>query len=582
MNTSNKFLTALLLTLAFAGLTAASAAEMTITPKESSTRIDSFTSYEIQLENVGPEEDVYDISSNSPREVTIAPRRAPEEGNLAPGESTTVNVWYNPEINAEEGQHSFRITAASRRTGEEYSVTGLVNVIKEHKVDVTVDSASKTACRGETTTYTLEVTNTGIQAEEFSLSTGYGELSQENLNLQDGETQQVTLTVSSDEETQENFNVVAAGTSYAQDIENIQFSAETCYESNVSVTPEQQDVAAGTEAEFNVTVMNTGTQADEFTLSSNVGTFTGNQATIEGGSSGTTTLTVTPEELGEQEIEVTAQSQTTSSDTATMNVYNGMEASVTSTSGDARICEDGNTTMSFTVENTGEAAEIYSLESSRGSVSEEQISLEQGSSEQVEVALNGADLDTGSYPVEFTATAQTFGEPSSSASSTFTVENCWDLDMEVVPEVASAGENMSTIYEIELNNTGARENTYELSHEGPEWVSIRPEQVTVAAGEGRTAYMYAGVPFEKEGRVEITAEAVGNQVRKSQNVTLVIGEEVEEAIESEEGGNNMITGNFGRQISGITEGITAADNIVKVAASVLVGAAITAGVLLFS
>lgn len=581
MNTSNKFLTALILTLAFAGLTAASAAEMTITPKESSTRIDSFTSYEIMLENAGPEEDVYDISSNSPREVTVAPRRAPEEGNLAPGESTTVNVWYNPEINAEEGEHSFTVTASSRRTGEEYSITGLANVIKEHKVDVTVDSASKTGCRGETVTYNLEVTNTGIQAEEFSLSTGYGELSQETLNLQDGETRQVTLTASSDEEVQENFNVVAAGTSYAQDIENLQFSAETCYQSDVSITPQQQDVAAKTEAEFNVTVRNTGTRQDTFALSSNIGNLEGSEATIEGASSGTTTLTVTPEELGEQEIEVTAQSQVTSSDSATMNVYNGMDVAVRP-SGNARVCEDENTTMTFDVENTGEAAEIYSLESNRGNLSEGQISLDPGNSEQVEVSLNGADLDTGSYPVEVTATAQSFGEPSSSGNSTFTVENCWDLDMEVMPEVASAGENMSTIYEIELNNTGARENTYELSHEGPEWVSIRPEQVTVAAGERRTAYMYAGVPFEKEGRVEITAEAVGNQVTKSQNVTLVIGEEVEEAIESEEGNNNTITGNFGRTVSEITEEIASADNLAKVAASVVVGAAITAGVLLFS
>ncbi len=580
MNTSNKFLTALILTVAFAGLTAASAAEMTITPKESSTRIDSFTSYQVEIENVGPEADVYDMSTNSPREVTIAPRRAPEEENLAPGESTTVNVWYNPKEDAEEGEHSFSVTATSRRTGEDYSITGLVNVIKEHKVDVTVDSTSKTGCLGETVTYNLEVTNTGIQAEEFSLSTGYGELSQETLNLQDGETQQVTLTASADEEVQENFNVVAAGTSYAQDIENLEFNSETCYASDISISPQQQDVAAGTEATYNVTVMNTGTRDAQFTLSSNVGSFEGNQATIEGGSSATTELTVTPEELGEQEITVTADSQVTNTATATMNVYNGMDVAVRSENA-ARVCEDGSSTVNFTVSNTGEAAEIYSLESNRGNVSEEQIGLEPGNSEQVGVEMNSAGLDTGSYPVELTATAQTFDEPVESASANFVVENCWDLQMDVVPEVASAGENMSTIYEIDLNNTGTRENTYELSHEGPEWVSIKPEQVTVGAGERRTAYMYAGVPFQKEGRVEITAEAVGNQVTKSQNVTLVIGEEVEEAIESEEG-NNTITGNFGRQISGITEGIASADNLVKVAASVVVGAAITAGVLLFS
>ncbi len=581
MNNSNKFLTALLITVAFAGLAAASAPEMTITPKESSTRIDSFTSYEILLENVGPEEDVYDITTNSPREVSIAPRRAPEEGSLTPGESTTVNVWYNPKEDAEEGEHSFQVTATSRRTGDRSRVTGLVNVIKEHKVDVTVDSVSKTGCRGETVTYNLEVTNTGIQAEEFSLTTGYGELSKSKMNLQDGETQEVTLTVSSDEETQESFNVVAAGTSYAEDIETLQFNAETCYASDVSITPEQQEVAAGTEATYNVTVRNTGTREDTFTLSSNVGSFAGNQATLKGASTGTTTLTVTPEELGEQEIEVTADSQVTSSATATMNVYNGMEVSLTSTNGGTRVCENEGQTVNFTVQNTGEAVETYSLEANRGNLTSGQVSLDPGSSAEVGVEMDGLSLETGSYPVELTATSETFGEPVQSASSSFVVENCWDLDMQVSPEVASAGENRSTIYEINLNNTGTRENTYELSHEGPEWVSIKPEQVTVGAGDNEKAYMYAGAPFQKEGRVEITAEAVGNQVSEKQNVTLVIGDEVQEAIESEEGGNS-ITGNFGRQISGIAEGIGSASNIAKVLASVLAGAAITAGVLLFS
>jgi len=74
--------------------------------------------------------------------------------------------------------------------------------------------------------------------------------------------------------------------------------------------------------------------------------------------------------------------------------------------------------------------------------------------------------------------------------------------MNVVPNVASAGENRSTIYEIQLNNTGTRENTYELSHEGPSWVDIRPQQVTIGAGESDTAYIYAGdsLPERRRGQ----------------------------------------------------------------------------------
>jgi len=53
MYTMKKFTTAALLITVFAGLAAASTADLTIFPGESSTKINSFTSYEVTIENVG-------------------------------------------------------------------------------------------------------------------------------------------------------------------------------------------------------------------------------------------------------------------------------------------------------------------------------------------------------------------------------------------------------------------------------------------------------------------------------------------------------------------------------------------------
>lgn len=577
MYTMKKFTAAALLITVFAGLAAASTADMTIFPGESSTKINSFTSYEVTVENVGPTKDVYDLSSNSPREVSIAPQQV----TLEPNQEKTVNVWYNPDTSKEEGTYTFDVTATSQASGDSYSVEGTVNVIADHQVNVAVDESSKTGCRGQQITYNVEVTNTGLQDEEFELSTGYGELSRNSITLEDGETQTLTLTTSADEVVQENFNIVAASTtSYAQDIQNVNFNSEICYASDVSITPEQKDIAAFTETDYTVTVRNTGTKADTFSLSSNIGEFEDTQLEIEGKSSAQTTLTVRPENLGTQEINVRAESVVNSSASATVNVQNGMDMSLKVRNRQVNACETEEGSIAFKVENTGVVTETYGLEVNTGNLTDDEIQLKPGEAGVVASEINTENLDVGSHDVTLTATAQSFDQPVKSRTSTLTVENCWDLQMNVVPNVASAGENRSTIYEIQLNNTGTRENTYALSHEGPEWVDVRPQEVTIAAGGSDTAYIYAGIPFQKQGEVKITAISEGNEVRRTEEVTLLIGEDVQDAIESNQDRINGLTGAFSSSVSNLVSGLGSADNLVKAAISIIVGLAITAVVLL--
>jgi uncharacterized membrane protein len=553
-------------------LVAGSPADMTVFPEESSTRIDSFTSYELTVENVGPVEDTYTFTSSSVQEIDVAPRQV----TLEAGEEETVNVWYNPDTDREEGTYSYSVTAESRATGDSYSAEIIASVIREHEVEVEISPESQSVCRGETAEYTVEVTNDGIQKEEFSLSTDYGQLSQNSVTLEDGETQEVTLTASSDQDTTQNFNVRAASkTSYAQDIQNIQFNAETCFASSTSITPQQQRAAGGTTAEFGVTVRNTGTRVDEYTLSSNVGEFSDNQLEIEGGDSETATLEVTRGQLGQQRINVEAEGSSTSSANARLQVYNGNDMEVSFENSQVSVCETEEAEIETVIDNTGETDETFTLRTNRGSIQEE-VSVEAGETETVETTVNAAQMEPGTYNVKTTATAATYGNPTKSSTAQLTVENCYDLSMNVVPEVASAGENRSVIYEINLENPGTRENTYELAYEGPEWISIKPEEVTVGPGETGKSYMYAGIPFKKEGNVQITATAVGQNATDSQTVELVIGQEIEESIRDD---SNRFASGITGQFSQAVQNIQSSGNLVKAGLAVLLAAIITAAIL---
>ena len=558
-------------TLMLLGLVTASQADLTIFPEESSTEVNSFTSYEVEVENIGPVKDVYEIQHNYPGEISVAPNKV----ELEPDQSETVNVWFNPRVDREAGTYSFQVSADSRADGQTYSTSGRVNVIKDHQVDVS-GSDSASVCRGETARYEIDVTNDGIQQEEFAVTTEYGELDRDRVNLDQGETTTVVLTASSSEVTEESFNVRASSTtSYATESMNVQFNAENCFDSEISITPGTQETAAFTESEFEITVRNLGTRSDEFTLSTDRGELSDTTLEVDSDSTETATLSFTPEELGEQQLTVQASGDSEASQTVTVNSYNGMSSNV-EFDRSRTVCRDESATYTVTVENNGEAQETYNLSSNIGEVLEEQVTLEEGESVETAVDVNSSNMEDGDHELVLESEASAFEGPVSSDSTTFTVENCWDVGMNIVPEIASAGENMSTVYEVKVSNPGTKENTYRLTHQGPEWVEIRPETITVAPGATESVYMYAGVPFEKKGEVEITAVAEGNEVRTSQTVQLVINDEVEEAIRSNKGD---FIGRFSSSATGLYTAITDSDNVTRGAAAIIAGLIITAVIL---
>lgn len=572
----SKYIAAVSILVFMTGLAAASAADMMIFPEESTAEINSFSSHQVTIENLGGYEDVFTLSSTTD-EIDIAPRQV----ELKPGNKETVNVWFNPKSGTEEGEYSFTVTAKSRLDGQRYSVDGVAKVIHDHSVEIST-TKSKTSCLGEETVYELEIENTGIQPESFKLSSEAGQLSRGAVNLAEGETTTVDLKILSDVPIERSFNVKASSkTTYANDVEELNFNAETCYDSELTAGKESYDLPANTESVIEFDIANRGTKADNFTVSSNIGEVIDPHMRIDSGDTETAEVAVTPEELGTQQLQLTATSNAETTITTDLNVYNGMKSEVSLGDEQMNVCEQGSAATDVEIENTGEAVETFNLSENIGKLETSEIELEPGESEDVELELQGSAFDEGTdNAVEVTSTASTFGEPVSRAEGQFTVENCWDLKVNLVPTVESAGENMSTIYEMQFENTGTKENTYNLSYDAPPWVSIEPRQLTIAPGEVKKGFIYAGVPFKKKGDVRIGITAEGNQVKYEDELKLNIGQEIgqeefEEAARNEE--DKVSKG------PGLSERITGAapelNDTEKIVGSVVVGAVITLGIL---
>ena len=576
----NKLVFATVLTILAVSTATASTADLDIFSSESSAMVDGYTAYELRVTNTGTTEDRYDISSTHSSEIDIAPTKIPETGNLEPGESETAQVWFNPDLDREEGRYDFTITATSQASQEDYRVTGTVEVIREHDVTLNVENPGA-VCRGDEAMYTVFVTNSGTQEETFRLTSEGGQLSERRVSVDAGDTETVDLTRSSDIAVQDrSFNIEATSTSsYADDVVSTSFIVESCYETDTAISPSNQRTAAFTEASYDVTVTNEGTRSVNAPLSTNYGEIEDNELSIASGDSKTTELTYTPEELGKKTMEVQVGGEAPSSASATLEVYNGQDVSVGFDSSKQNVCEAQRFEKEATFTNTGEASDTYSISVNRGNLSESEIQLDPGEERRVDIDFNSEEYEVGeSYDVKTTAQSQTFDKPKKSSTSSFTVENCYDLEMDVVENVESAGENRSVLYEVRMTNTGTKQNTYSVSAEAPDWISVRPTQVTVLPGEMEKSYIYAGIPYnQSEGTIEITATSRGEMVEKSETVRLLIGDDVQEEIESPEGGS--ITGKFFSSISGLFESVTAAGNATKLLLSLLAALVISAVIL---
>jgi len=566
-------------TVLFASTALASTAEVDIFPQESTAVVDSYTAYELRIENTGTTEDRYRISSDYADEIDIAPTRIPETGNIEPGESETAQIWFNPDLDREEGRYDFTVTATSSATGEEYSVNGVVEVVRDHDVNLDVESPGA-VCRGEDAVYQVYVSNDGSQEETFRINPDAGDISLNRVTVEAGETETLTLTRSSELAVNDRaFNIEAvSASSYADDMVSTSFVVENCYETTTDIEPESQESAVFTEASFDVTVSNEGTRSVNAEITPSAGEVEDEEVNIASGEEFTTELQYVPEEVGTEDITVNVEGRAPSSAKASLEVYNGQDVELNFPE-ETSICENTNFEKEVTVENTGEASDTYSVEVNRGELSESEISLDPGETRTLDVELNSSDYDQGqSYDLEVSATAQRLGAPQVSSTSSFTVENCWDLDMDIVEDIESAGENRSVIYEISLQNTGTQVNTYVVSVDAPEWITVRPGEITVPAGETEKSYIYAGIPFNQTGTsIDITATATGEQVEKSQTVQLVVGEEVKDSVDSPEGGG--IPGAFSRAVSGLFQGIAATGNVIKLFMSIMAGLIVSALIL---
>lgn len=232
---------------------------LNLQPKESLACLGGSGKYILLINNVGSEEDEYNI--HAPEWVVASQ----DSITISPHTERNVGLFAYPEI---EGKNTFEIQVVSSKFPEmKKTISGITNAMECKDVAVIVSPPEQTVCQGLTKEYEVTVKNTGTVTESFDIEADTGTLEKGKVSLESGEVEKVKLTVdSSGMDLGTNYVTVTARSGEVSDQNVIDLIVEDCYSLEFGVEPKEMEACTGDEITYTLSIKNTGKFASEYTL----------------------------------------------------------------------------------------------------------------------------------------------------------------------------------------------------------------------------------------------------------------------------------------------------------------------------
>lgn len=403
------------------------------------------------IENTGENKDTYILDSNS-NWITIAPNKV----TLDSGESEIIRFFITPSCYAEPGEYTIDITAESDNSKDTETIT--VDVLRIHSV--TIDTiTTKTECIGDKLTFDIDISNIGKTEETFKITTTTGITEKDEVTIGSGETKTVTLDiiVTAEKKTIE-FNVKST-TSYAQDSKTLQIIGANCYSEEVSITPISKTMCIKESSDFTLSIKNTGTKEDTYSITTDFGELSANELTIDAGTEKKVKLRVTPEDMGEHKANIEVRSAHFK-ETLSVNVHaqNCKGIAVITIPKENSACKGEIAEYMITVKNIGKTEDTIELSSTMGELSENTITIEAGNTKDLLLSIQTKNLDYETYPITVTAES----EIKDTSKSILTVENCYSATLNAEPNTETVCPGRYALFTLTIENTGKNNDTYTI------------------------------------------------------------------------------------------------------------------------
>lgn len=231
-----------------------------LTPESQTTCLGEGKDYELKITNSGETEDEFLVSG--PGWVFL------DKDSLVvgAGDTGTVSVTALPD---KLGIQTFEVVVRSVRdtSSDPITLAGVINADECRGVAVIISPSNVDVCKGEDALFTVSVKNTGSLEGTFGISSTFGELDGESVDLDGGQSKSVGLKVDTADLPEGDVVIsVTAKEGSVQDTASAEVKAEECFASELTLQPDDVTVCPGATIPYTIRIKNTGIEADTYNL----------------------------------------------------------------------------------------------------------------------------------------------------------------------------------------------------------------------------------------------------------------------------------------------------------------------------
>ncbi|MBW6461475.1 MAG: hypothetical protein K0B07_00280 [DPANN group archaeon] len=465
------------------------------------------------LKNLGTDTQRYKITSDS-NWITI--------GNdiitLDAGKSKTFALWIKPAINAEDGQYTLTLTATpdSDRT-KKYKDTINFIVMKCHGIELSPETELVEACIGDTKTVDITFSNTGKTEETFILKSSTGTFGTNTITIKSNSEKTKTLSIPVAKNKETVIIQAQSTTSYATATADIEVVSEgACYGIAVLNIPPKTTVCKGDSAKIVVTTKNTGYKTETFTLSTDTPNayFNKNELELKSKEVADTYLEISTEglDIGDIDYSIKINSEN-AKDTAygTITVEKCYTAEILADKTTTKICPGASTGFEVEIKNTGKKEDTYTIATSKGSVSDTELTLGAGESKKILLIIETEKADTKDTNILLTINSKRIGDSKEFIVSIKEFDTCYGTSVTSDSDSIFAEDMKGYLYTLTIKNEGEFDAEYTAVLDGPKWTTINPDTLSLKPGESTEIYVYASPEYNTaEGTYKIKVSIKSN------------------------------------------------------------------------
>ncbi len=403
-------------------------------------------------------------------------------------------------VKTPEATGTIKVKAVSKTSYASAEKQTQLNVNKCY--DFTLDMAPNEApaCLGGSAEFALTVKNTGTAADVYLIDAPeWVKPSQANVTVLPGEERSVSFFAYPAAKGKTSFAIKVTSRNYPKAAKEATAAVEAneCKGVAVIVSPAEQEACMGTPAEFTVTLKNTGMATDSYELVANYGSFGEKTLKIEAGEIKEATLIVDTSgmETGEASVTVTAKSgEIMDQNSAKLKIKNCYAAEFGVSPETAEACDGDEIQYTLVLKNTGLFTDNYTV-----TLQDEEIgfvTLEPGELKMFSSALRITGFEEGEHDLVFRAVSQHVSKEAITKITVKPDRACYNIEIssDSAKSVVEPGNGIALA--VRLKNAGQKQETFALSLEGPAWLHLNQEAVTLGPGEEGTVYLYASPGYD--------------------------------------------------------------------------------------